>query len=243
MSSIAIVGNGESSLGIQQLFLKAGIKVIKLASWKENYADKLTDVSIVIETFPDEIPRKKEVLGKIDEVAPPGVVLATTTLWNVTEVAAATKRPQRVVGLNFTFNPSGGECLAQIVTTLVTSTETVEACQSVIEKTGVATVVVKDSPGLILDRIMTLTINEAVIMYAANIASIEDIDKITRLCLNWPMGPFEFADLIGLDRILATLNLLSREQGPQFMPCRLLKQMVAIGRLGKKTGRGFYEYG
>jgi 3-hydroxybutyryl-CoA dehydrogenase len=237
INKVVILG-AEEGTKIASLLSKSGLKVILS---EEVYPKELADTDLVLEALPG-LELKKEVLRKCDESAPLNAILATTASWGITKIAAVTKRPERVIGLNFTFNPFQESCLAQIVRGLETSEETVEACRSLVEKTGAVPVAVEDSPGLILDRVMASVINEAAIMYATKVATIEDIDRTTKSCLNWPMGPFEFADTIGIDNVLTTLEVLSQEEGPQFLPCRLLRQMVAIGRLGKKTGRGFYAY-
>jgi len=124
---------------------------------------------------------------------------------------------------------------------LDTATETVDACQSLLEKAGVTPITVQDLPGLILDRTIASVINEAAEMYSTELASFEDIDRVTKRCLNWPMGPFEFADYLGIDQVVATLEMIARDE-PRYAPCRLLRQMVAAGKLGKKSGEGFYAY-
>ena len=189
-----------------------------------------------------DIEAKKKAFHMAEKQAQEKTIFATTATFGVTEIAAATKRAQRFVGLNFTFNPIEEKCLVQIVKQLETSEETLQACKDLVQKTGAVAVEVEDSPGLILDRVMASIINEAATMYASKIATIEDMDKVTKLCLNWPMGPFEFADTIGIDSVVATLETLSQQKGPQYLPCRVLRQMVALRKLGKKTGRGFYQY-
>jgi 3-hydroxyacyl-CoA dehydrogenase len=178
----------------------------------------------------------------VTEKAPPKAILATTASSGITEIAAATKRPQKFIGLNFTFNPFGDKCLVQITKGFETSGETVESCRSLVEEVGAMAIELEDSPGLILDRVIAAVINEAATMYMSKIASVEDIDKIAKLCLNWPMGPFEFADTLGIDNVVATLEVLSQQSGQQYLPCRVLRHMVAAGQLGKKTEKGFYTY-
>lgn len=241
ISNVVILGSGELAERIKSLFIKADFKVA-MPDLTEDYADKLIGAHIVLEAISKDTESKKELLRKCDERTPKKTIFATTAPSGITEVAAATKRPQRFIGLNFTFNPAEGKCLIQIVKGLETSEETIQACKKLVEKVGATAIKVEDSPRLILDRVLATVINEASNMYAAKIATTGDIDKITKLCLNWPMGPFEFADTIGVDNVVATLETLSHQLGPQYLPCRLLTQMVAMGRLGKKTGRGFYQY-
>lgn len=241
INKVVIIGAAAVAGKIGKLFSKAGGKVVLAEGidYKE-----VADADMVLECIPGDHEVKKQTLRQCEKQAPPGAILATVASWGVTEIAAATERSEKVVGLNFVFNPFQESCLVQIVKGLGTSEETAEACRSLVEKAGAEAIVivVKDSPGLVLDRVIAAVVNEAAIMYATEVASIEDIDRITKLCLNWPMGPFEFADTIGLDNVLATLEVLAQQEGTRFLPCRLLREMVAMQRLGKKTGRGFYTY-
>jgi 3-hydroxybutyryl-CoA dehydrogenase len=240
INNVVIITAEESGARIQQLFSRADLQVTTINS-KTSDADELAAADIAIEAIGEEGLRKK-ILHRCDERLRPEAILSTTVVSGMTELSAFTKRPQRFVGLHFTFNPFQDSCLVQIVKSLETSDETLEICTNLMEKTGATTIQVVDSPGLVLDRTMALTINEAATMYVTKVATIEDIDRIAKSCLNWPLGPFEFADVIGVDNVLATLETLAQEIGPQFLPCRLLKQMVATGRRGKATGRGFYIY-
>ncbi len=239
INKVGIIGSGEIATRIEKILSKAGIKVI-LA--KGGWTEKLAGADLIIEALLGDVEPRKAALSECDKEAPPNTILATTASWGITEIAAGTKRVDRVIGLNFTFNPVEEKCLVQIAKTFETSEETAQTCKSLVEKTGARVVEVEDSPGLILDRVMASIINEAATMYASKIASIEDIDKAVKLCLNWAMGPFEFADAIGIDNVVATLEVLSQRKGPQYLPSRVLTQMVALGRLGKKTGKGFHTY-
>ena len=240
INMVIIIGSEETGGKILRLLSKANLK---LNLKERDYLQELTEADLILESSLEDFESRKDILRRCGEKASPNAILATTSPKGITELAAATRRPQNFLGLNFVFNPFQEEkCLVQIVRGLETSEEIIGSCQNLAEKVGAETVVVEDSPGLILDRVMASVINEAANMYAAKIATVEDIDRITKLCLNWPMGPFEFADAIGIDKVLATLETLSQEIGPQFMPCRLIKQMVAIGKLGRKTGKGFYTY-
>ncbi len=239
INKVGIIGTGEIVTKIEKLLSKAGIKVILAGG---GLTENPFDADLIIEALPGDVKSRKEALSKCDKEAPPNTILATTASWGITEIAAATKRMDRVIGLNFTFNPVEEKCLVQVAKALGTSQETVQTCKSFVQKTGAKIAEIEDSPGLILDRVMAAVINEAATIYASKIASMEDIDKAAKLCLNWPMGPFEFADTIGIDNVVATLEVLSQRKGPQYIPSRMLTQMVALGRLGKKTGKGFYKY-
>ena len=241
VKKVVVISNESPGEKIGQLFSKAGAHIVNLDLKMAN-ADELANTDMAIEAISGEAELRKETLRKCDEKLPPEAILATTASSGITQMAATTKRPPRFVGLNFTFNPFQESCLVQIVKGLETSDDIIETCINLLERSGATAIRVADSPGLVLDRVMALTINEAVTMYVTKVATMEDIDSVAKTCLNWALGPFEFADTIGIDKILATLETLSLEMGPQFLPCRLLKQMVAMGRLGKKTGRGFYIY-
>ena len=241
IGNIVILGTEEGVGNIQNLFARAGLKVTTL-NVEGDYTSKLAHADLVLEDIPGNVEVKKEVLRKCDEEARPTTILATTASSGITELASATKRPHKFVGLNFTFNPFEDKCLVQITKGWQSSEETIQSCQVLAGKVGAVTVELEDSPGLILDRVLATVINEAAIMKMSKVASIEDIDRVTRLCLNWPMGPFEFADTIGVDNVVANLETLSQQLGQQYLPCRLLRQMVTAGQLGKKTGKGFYTY-
>ena len=242
LNKIVILGGGERVEKIRDLFSRAGSKVA-VVGLKEDYTKELVDADLVLEDLPPgDMETKRNVLRNGDKKTPPKTILATTASSGITELASATKRVQRFVGLNFTFNPFEDKCLVQLTRGWQSSEETIQSCKALAEKVGAVTVELEDSPGLVLDRVLTTVINEAAMMRMSKVASIEDIDRITKLCLNWPMGPFEFADTIGIDKVVATLELLSQQLGQQYLPCRLLRQMVAAGQLGKKTGKGFYNY-
>ena len=233
-NNVVIAGDSVLANKIQVLVAKSGLAVAVTSS---NFAGS----DIIIEALTASTADRKQILTLAGKQASEKAILATTSPVYITELAAETKNPERFAGLHFTFNPIQDKFLVQIVSCLETSAETINVCKQFVEKIGGTAVIVQDSPGLIVDRVMALLINEAATMYAAGLAGIEDIDRITRLCLNWPMGPFEFADAIGIDNVVATLDVLS-QSGYQIIPCRILKGMVAMGKLGKKTGKGFYTY-
>ena len=234
ISKIVIAGEGDLAKKIEERLLQAGLTVTVS---KTDFAKS----ELVIETLSTDLAAKKLFLGTADKNIPENTIVSTTSSFNITELASATKDPGKFVGLNFVFNSLQDELVVQIIKCIETSDQTIDSCKKFVEKISGTAIVIEDSPGLVLDRIMAMVINEAAIMYAAKLATIEDIDRVTKLCLNWAMGPFEFADTIGIDNVTATLDSLSKG-GYQFTPCRLLKGMVAMGHLGKKSGKGFYTY-
>jgi 3-hydroxybutyryl-CoA dehydrogenase len=196
----------------------------------------------VIEAVPEEIRLKLETFAKLDAFTRPEVVLATnTSALSVTEVAAATRRADRVLGMHF-FNPVPKMKLVEIVRALETSDAAVEATEAVARRMGKETVRVKDSAGFITSRVNAMIGNEAFLMLQEGVASARDIDKALKLGLNHPMGPFEMVDLVGLDTRLAVLEFLQRSLGEKYRPAPLLVQHVKAGRLGRKVGRGVYDY-
>ena len=196
----------------------------------------------MIEAAPEKIEIKVELFATLDRMAPPHAILASnTSSLSITEMAAVTGRTPRVAGMHF-FNPVHRMKLLEIVRALETSDETIAECRAVGEAMGKECVVVRESPGFVTSRINAMIGNEAFYMLQEGVASARDIDKALKLGLNHPMGPFELVDLVGLDTRLSILRFLHRSLGDKFRPCPLLEQYVAAGRLGRKSGRGVYEY-
>jgi len=197
---------------------------------------------LLIEAVPENIQTKIEIFEALDKLAPPHAILASnTSSLSITEMAAATARPAQVVGMHF-FNPVHRMKLLEVVRALETSEEAVAAAMSAGERMGKECVVVRESPGFVTSRINAMIGNEAFYMLQEGVASARDIDRALKLGLNHPMGPFELVDLVGLDTRLAILKFLHRSLGDKFRPCPLLEQYVAAGRLGRKVGRGVYDY-
>jgi 3-hydroxybutyryl-CoA dehydrogenase len=197
----------------------------------------------VIEAVPEQIELKLRIFAALDETCPPEVVLATnTSALSITEIAAAAARPERVVGMHF-FNPVPKMKLVEIVRALETDDEAVRQTEAVARRMGKETVLVeKESAGFITSRINAMIGNEAFLMLQEGIASARDIDKALKLGLNHPMGPFELVDLVGLDTRLSVLEFLHKSLGEKYRPAPLLVQNVKAGRLGRKVGRGVYDY-
>jgi len=204
--------------------------------------DAVRQADLVIEAVPERMELKLEVFAHADRVAPGHAILASnTSSLSITEMAAATRRPAQVVGLHF-FNPVHRMKLLEIVRALETSERTLAICEEVGRRMDKECVTVRESPGFVTSRINAMIGNEAFYMLQEGVASAADIDKALKLGLNHPMGPFELVDLVGLDTRLSILKFLHRTLGEKFRPCPLIEQYVAAGRLGRKSGRGVYEY-
>jgi len=197
---------------------------------------------LVIEAVPEEIESKIEIFTLLDKICPPGTILASnTSSLSITEIASVTYRPKQCLGMHF-FNPVHKMKLLEVVRALETDDGTLAAAVEVGRRMGKEVVVVKESPGFITSRINAMIGNEAFYMLQEGVATAADIDKALKLGLNHPMGPFELVDLVGLDTRLHILEYLHRSLGEKFRPCPLLIQYVKAGRLGRKSGRGVYEY-
>ena len=200
------------------------------------------EADMVIEAVPEKIELKLEIFRKVDEVCRENVIFASnTSAMSITEMAAVTQRPEKCVGMHF-FNPVHLMRLVEIVRGLETSDDTYQITKEVAESMGKETVEVKESPGFVTSRINVLIGNEAFYLLQEGVASAEDIDKALKLGLNHPMGSFELVDLVGLDTRLSVLEFLRERLGEKYRPCPLLVKYVKAGRLGRKTGKGVYEY-
>ena len=196
----------------------------------------------VIEAVPEDIAVKLDTFARLDSLCPPEVVLATnTSALSVTEIASAAKHPERVLGMHF-FNPVRKMKLVEIVRALGTGDAAILLTEEVARRLGKETVRVRDSAGFVTSRINAMIGNEAFLMLESGLASARDIDKALKLGLNHPMGPFELVDLVGLDTRLAVLEFLHKSLGERYRPSALLVQYVKAGRLGRKVGRGVYDY-
>jgi 3-hydroxybutyryl-CoA dehydrogenase len=204
---------------------------------------ELSDCDLLIEAATENKAIKFEIFKNLDQMAKPGAILATnTSSISITEIAAVTKRPHLVAGMHF-MNPVPVMKLVEGIKGLETSDETFNMVASVAEKMGKVFIRANDIPGFAVNRILMPMINEAVYALYEGVASISDIDMAMKLGTNQPMGPLELADFIGLDTCLAIMNVLNDGLGDtKYRPCPLLKQYVLAGRMGRKSGRGFYEY-
>ncbi|MGA7622444.1 MAG: 3-hydroxyacyl-CoA dehydrogenase NAD-binding domain-containing protein [Candidatus Acidiferrales bacterium] len=204
--------------------------------------DVSRETDLLIEAVPEEMEVKLEIFTIFDKFARPEAILASnTSSLSITELAAITFRAENCIGMHF-FNPVPKMKLLEIVRALETSNATVQACAEVGARMGKQVVVIRESPGFITSRINAMIGNEAFYMLQEGIASPEDIDKALKLGLNHPMGPLELVDLVGLDVRLHILEYLHKTLGEKYRPCPLLSQYVKAGRLGRKCGRGVYDY-
>ncbi len=201
------------------------------------------DVDLVVEAVPERIELKHAVFRALDAAAPAGAILATnTSSISITEIAAATGRPDRVIGMHF-MNPVPVMQLVEVIRGLATSDETTAAVFALAEALGKTPVEVNDFPGFVSNRVLMPMINEAITALMEGVAAPEAIDTVMKLGMNHPMGPLALADLIGLDTCLNILEVLHRELGDdRYRPSPLLRKYVAAGWLGRKSGRGFYPY-
>jgi 3-hydroxybutyryl-CoA dehydrogenase len=207
--------------------------------------EDLKDVDFVIEAVFEDLDLKKNVFKQLDELTRSQVILTTnTSSMSVTEIAMATKRPEKVAGMHF-FNPAPLMRLVEVIRAYHTNDETVHTVMEMVKKMGKEPVEVKkDTPGFIVNRLMTPHMIEAIRMAEEGVASIEDIDKAVKLGLNYPMGPFELMDLTGIDISLHVTEYLYKELNKEskWSAPVLLKSMIRAGKLGRKTGAGWYKY-
>ena len=205
--------------------------------------DAVSEADLIIEAAPENVELKKAVFREVDTYAPSHAIIASnTSSVSITELASATKRSEKVCGMHF-FNPPQLMKLIEIIKGAKTSDETIQTIQNVAQKLEKETVLVKkDSPGFIVNRILIPALNEAVALYWEGVADRDDIDKAVKLGLNWPMGPLMLLDYIGVDTTLAIAEVLEKELDPKFHASPGLKQMVKAQILGRKTGKGFYDW-
>ena len=205
--------------------------------------DDLKKAQLVIEAATENHELKNKILKKLDELLDPEVIIATnTSSISITQLAAVTKRPDKFVGMHF-FNPVPMMALVEIIRGLQTSDATHDAVKALAEALGKSPITVKNAPGFVVNRILVPMINEAFFVLAEGLATPEDIDAGMRLGCNHPIGPLALADMVGLDVCLAVMEVYLEQFGDsKYRPCQLLREYVAAGRLGRKTGMGVYSY-
>src|SRR5699024_4899955 len=207
-----------------------------------NLESVVRDSLLVIEAILENMDLKIEIFKKLDEICPENTILATnTSTMSPTEIGAQTSRPDKVVAMHF-FNPVHKMKLVEVIKGLETSDETIEVIREMIGKINKNMVEVNEFPGFVTSRMNCLIGNEAMNLFMEGVASAEDIDKAMKLGLNHPMGPLELTDLVGLDSRLRNMEYLYETLGEKYRPCPLLIKYVKAGHLGKKSGKGFYDY-
>ena len=206
-------------------------------------AAALADADFVVEAVPEHLELKVRVLKEVAGALRPGVILATnTSSISVTQLGAASGRPERCIGMHF-MNPVPVMALVEVIRGLATSDETFETTMALCEKLGKKPVAVNDAPGFVSNRVLMPMINEAAYCVMEGVATAEAVDAVMKMGMNHPMGPLELADFIGLDVCVDILEVLQRGFGdPKYRACPLLRKYVAAGWLGRKSGRGFYRY-
>ena len=204
---------------------------------------QIGDADIVIEAIIEKLEAKTELFAKLDQITRPECILASnTSSISITKIAAATKRPEKVIGMHF-MNPVPVMTLVEVIRGIATSDETWQQVEDLSRRMGKTPIEVNDYPGFISNRVLMPMINEAIFTLYEGVATRESIDGVMKLGMNHPMGPLTLADFIGLDVCLAILRVLEQGFGdPKYRPCPLLVKMVDAGWLGRKSGRGFYDY-
>jgi len=232
----------DKGLQLQKVTEEQALRVKEGIVYSTSLKEGVKSADLVIEAVPEKAEIKKQVFEQLEESAPEHCLFATnTSTMSPTEIASYAKRPEKTIAMHF-FNPVHKMPLVEIIRGLETNDETAETIKQVAEKMGKETVVINEFPGFVTSRISALVGNEAFYMLQEGLGTPEDIDKAIKLGLNYPMGPFELVDLVGLDARLNNLKYLHEKLGEKYRPAPLLEQYVKAGRLGRKVGKGVYDY-
>jgi len=232
----------EKGLSLGKVTSNQADQALRNISYESDLSVAAGAADLIIEAVPEETSIKKQVFESMEQFAPAHCYFATnTSTMSPTEIASFAKRPEKTIAMHF-FNPVHKMPLVEIVRGLETSDETAKTIQEVAVKMGKETVVINEFPGFVTSRISALVGNEAFFMLQEGLGTPEEIDKAIKLGLNYPMGPFELVDLVGLDTRLNNLNYLHAKLGDKYRPAPLLEQYVKAGRLGRKSGKGIYDY-
>jgi len=227
------------------LLQKGAVKASEVVARLHGTGDvgALADADFVIENITEEWELKRRVHAEIDAVVRAGIpIAANTSAIPITRIASVNRTPERVIGMHF-MNPVPLMPMVEVIRATHTSEETVAAARALVEEAGRQSIVVNESPGFVTNRVMMLMVNEAMFLVHEGVASAQDVDRLFKTCFGHKMGPLETADLIGLDTVLRSLDVIYEElNDSKYRPCPLLKRMVYAGTNGRKSGKGFYDY-
>jgi len=238
--------NVAKNLAMQAMLQKERIDAAEVVSrlHPTRDLDALAGADFVIENVTEDWELKRGVHERLDAIIGEGVPIgANTSAIPITRIASAHRRPERVVGMHF-MNPVPLMPMVEVIRGMHTTDDTMAAARSLVEQAGRQSIVVNDSPGFVTNRVMMLMVNEAMFLVQEGVSSVQEIDRLFKTCFGHKMGPLETADLIGLDTVLRSIEVIQAELAEdKYRPCPLLRRMVYAGMLGRKSGKGFYDYG